>query len=225
MKRVTKLPKKGIFPFYKPIGPSSFDLIRKVRAISGEKKVGHAGTLDPLAEGLLLVACGRQYTKKLSELKDLNKVYEVEIYFGLKTKSDDREFLNTCLPDNARFLFADTIPSEKDIKEYLKKNKGFVLQQPPAFSAIKVKGKRAYALARKGEKVGLKEREVLIKDIDLLSYNFPYLKLKLDVGSGFYVRSFARDIGNFFKIGAYMSALKRLQVGDYKLDEAFDVFI
>ena len=209
--------KEGFFAVYKPKGPSSFWVIAQIRKIIGRSvKVGHAGTLDPLAEGILVVAVGRESTKKISEEVAKEKEYIAEIFLGAESATDDEEGEKTAINK-------DFQPSEEDILRVLPKFKGEIMQRPPIFSAIKVGGKNAYLLARKGKIQELKERKVFIKDIELLEYSYPTIKIKVETGPGVYIRSLARDIGQELKTGAYMSGLVRTRVGDFKIEDAVKV--
>lgn len=218
----------------KQAGPKS-----KVR--SPRPKVGHAGTLDPFATGLLIVLIGKEATKKQDEFMKLDKEYEAVLELGKVSSTGDTEGKITpychsgldpessatskkdsCFHRNDRWEANDKsqFPVRKQIKNILKEFIGQIEQVPPAFSAIKINGKRAYELARKGEKVELKSRKVKIFDIEILDYNFPFLKLKIKCGSGTYIRSLAKDIGGKLGIGAYLTELRRTKIGKYDLKGA-----
>lgn len=209
--------KEGFFAVYKPKGPSSFWVVAKVKKIVGrDKKVGHAGTLDPLAEGVLVIAVGRESTRKISEEVAKEKEYIAEVFLGEESSTDDDE--GTKVEINKIIK-----PGEKDIQEVLEKFKGEIMQKPPIFSAIKVAGKNSYLLARKGQQPDLKERPVIIKEIELISYDYPILKIRVVTGPGVYIRSLSRDIGRELKTGAYMYSLIRIRVGSFKSEDAVRV--
>lgn len=209
--------KEGFFAVYKPKGPSSFWVIAQIRKIVGRNvKVGHAGTLDPLAEGVLVVAVGRESTKKISSEVNKEKEYIAEVFLGAESTTDDDEGEKTVINKDIR-------PNKDDILRVLPKFKGEIMQRPPIFSAIKVGGKNAYLLARKGKIQELKERKVFIKDIELLEYSYPIIKIKVETGPGVYIRSLARDIGRELKTGAYMSGLVRTRVGEFTVKDVVKV--
>jgi tRNA pseudouridine55 synthase len=209
-----KLFGSGIFAVYKPKGPSSFDIIRKLKKQLGEKRIGHAGTLDPLASGILVVAVGRENTKKLPREVKKEKEYVAEIKLGEMSTTDDGE------GEKQKIAFGKK-PNREELEAALKKFIGKIKQTPPAFSAVKVKGRRAYSMARKGERLELAPREVMIKSIELLSFNFPLLKLRVVTGPGVYIRSLTRDIGEALGAGAYLANLERVRVGEFTKDDAF----
>ena len=202
----------NIFAVYKPKGPTSFDVVKKVRALTGAKKVGHAGTLDPLAEGVLVIAVG-DATKRIHEVVAKEKEYEATVRLGVVSRTDDEE-------GEKEDIAAAKIPSEKDIADILKKFTGKISQVPPAYSAIKVKGKAAYRYARGGKPLSLAAREVFIKSILLVRYEWPFLELKITTGPGAYIRALARDIGEALGTGGYMAALKRTRVGEFTATHA-----
>ena len=201
-------------------GPTSHDIVDKVRKIAGKKKVGHAGTLDPMATGLLIIAVGRSSTKKLGTLtKDTSKTYLAEIFLGEERETHDAE--GKVVKENKDFPRPDKVLVETLLDEF----KGEIEQLPPKYSAIKVGGKKAYDLARKGKEVKLKKRKVTIYDIRPISYNYPILKVKLEVSAGTYIRAFARDLGKEIGSGAYLKNLKRTKIGKYSVKEAVRVDI
>ncbi len=210
----------GILLINKPKGWTSFDVVAKVRGMvkkeTGVKrsKVGHAGTLDPLATGLLVVLVGA-YCKRAQEYSKQDKVYNVELTLGQTSTTDDDEGEKTDI--------SDYVPTQEQIEIVLESFKGEIDQVPPIFSAIKVDGKRAYKLAREGKDVALASRKVTIYDISNMSYVYPKLSFGVEVSSGTYIRSLARDIGEKLEIGAYMSALTRTSVGSFTLTSAHDI--
>jgi tRNA pseudouridine55 synthase len=206
---------QGLFLINKPRGRSSFSVVAQVRRVSGIKKVGHAGTLDPEAEGLLLVLVGKDFTKLAENYSKLDKTYEFEIKLGENSTTDDEE--------GEKSKVTDTKPTKAQITSVIAGLIGEVTQTPPIYSAIKVGGQRAYKLARKGEKVDLPSRKVTIKNFEILSYEYPLVKLSADVSSGTYIRSLARTIGEKLGTGAYCTQIVRTRIGQYKLVDALTV--
>lgn len=198
----------------KPKGISSFDVIRRLRQKIGRKKMGHAGTLDPLATGLLIVAVGNA-TKELSKYMGLPKEYEVLVEFGKTSDTYD-----AC----GKITECDLKPVERaEFEKVLTRFIGFVSQVPPIHSAIKVNGKRAYELARKGQKVVLKPRTVEIKGIEILGWRWPFVDLQVKCGRGVYVRSLAHDIGQVLGVGGYVKELRRTAIGDFRVEDAMKI--
>ena len=213
---------KNILFINKPAGPTSHDIVDKVRRLTGERRVGHAGTLDPFAEGLLIVLVGREATKRQSEFMKLTKEYIATLHLGAETDTQDL----TGKPIKSKFpppKNNSQIPSLKTVQSILKNFKGEIDQVPPVYSAIKIKGKKAYELARRGEKVELKPRKIKIYDIKILDYKWPLLELKIKCSSGTYIRSLARDIGRTLNTGAYLEKLVRTKIGRYKLKDAINI--
>lgn len=200
----------------KPTGISSFGVVARVRRYltkqAGHKiKVGHCGTLDPFATGLLILVSGKN-TKRAGEFSGLNKEYEATIYLGARSSTGD--------PEGEIEQVSDRQPSLSEIKKVISEFVGKVTQTPPVFSAIKINGRRAYQLARKGRKIDMPSRQVTIYDINIESYIYPYLVIKTKVSSGTYIRSLAQDIGEALGVGAYTTQLRRLSVGEYSVSEA-----
>jgi len=204
---------QGIFPVYKPAGLTSHDVIDRLRRKTGIKKIGHAGTLDPLAKGVLVVAVGRQATKQLGDIVAKEKEYLATVRFGQNSSTDDEEGKKTKIKYHK-------IPENKDIIKALAKFKGMISQKPPIYSAIKVKGRAAYKYARKGKTLDLKIRKVNIYDIEVLKYRWPDLQLKIICGAGVYIRSIARDLGEVLGVGGYLYELERTRVGDFTKQKA-----
>jgi tRNA pseudouridine55 synthase len=199
-------------------GSTSHDVVDKVREITGVRKVGHAGTLDPNATGLLIVGVGRESTKELGNLaKDTKKTYEAEIVLGEERDTDDLE--GVVIARTKDFI----PPGVKEVKNLLKKFEGEKIQKPPSYSAIKVKGERAYELARKGKEVKLKPRQVYIYSIKLEKYTYPCLEITATVSSGTYIRALARDIGLMLGCGGYLRNLRRTEIGSYYVRNAIKV--
>lgn len=204
---------KDIFAVYKPKGPTSNQILTKIRKRTGVKKVGHAGTLDPLAQGILVVGVGRAATKQLGTIVAKEKEYLATIRLGYTSTTDDNEGQKEKIQDITRPLLVH-------VKNTLKQFKGEIDQVPPIYSAIKIKGQEAYKLARKGKEVKMKSRKALIKKISLISYKYPYLKIEVVTGPGVYIRSLARDIGQVLGTGGYLSSLERTRVGRFTKNKA-----
>ena len=200
---------------WKPKGPTSNDVVQDVKRITGGKKVGHAGTLDPLAEGVLVIGIGREGTKNLSVEVKKEKEYLAKVKLGETSITDDEEGEKTAVSDKK--------PDKADITDIMRKFIGKIKQVPPIYSAIKVSGKEAYKFARQGEKPVLLERDADIKEIEVLSYEWPYLELRVVTGPGVYIRALARDIGKELGVGGYLAGLKRTRVGDFTADEALNL--
>jgi tRNA pseudouridine55 synthase len=219
--------KKSIFEegqvllFNKPLYWTSFDLVNKVRIMIrsafGIKKikVGHAGTLDPLATGLLIICTGRA-TKKIDEFRDLDKEYVATFHLGETTPSFDLE------TETDNQYPTDHI-SEELVRETLVSFLGEQKQLPPMYSAKLIAGKRAYEFARKGIQKELEPVTVFFREIELLSFGVPETKIRLVCSKGTYIRSFARDFGLALKSGSYLSALERTAIGSYRVSEAYDL--
>ena len=205
-----------ILPIFKPKGPTSFQIIAQIKKITGIKKVGHAGTLDPLAEGVLVVGIGRESTRKLFAELEKEEEYEVLIELGKTSTTDDEEGEKTIWK-------VSKVPEESEVSEALKQFIGEIWQMPPVYSSVKRGGVRAYEDARKGRKVLLGKRQVLIKEITILDYNWPLLKLNVVTGPGVYIRSLARELGEALKVGGYVKELKRTRVGEFGLKDCLRV--
>lgn len=209
----------GILLIDKPSGWSSFDVVAKVRGTlkreTGKKiKVGHTGTLDPLATGLMIIVVG-SYCKRAQEFSKLDKTYEVTMKLGIASTTGDEEGEKTEVSDRQ--------PAESEITEVLQSFVGDSMQVPPIFSAIKINGKRAYKSARAGQEVVIEPRPIHVSDIVLKNYEYPLVTFSADVGSGTYIRSLVRDIGDSLGTGAYMPALRRTVVGDFSITHAISL--
>lgn len=199
----------------KPKGITSHDVVDRVRRITGEQRVGHGGTLDPNATGLLVVGVGRDATKQLGEVtKNMPKEYEAEIILGEERSTDDREGEIVHIGRVSKEI------TENDIKEILSSFKGEQEQVPPAFSAIKQKGKKAYELARKGKEVHLEPRTITVYDAELVEFKYPKLKVIFNVSAGTYIRALARDIGRKLETYGYLNNLRRTKIGKYSIEKA-----
>jgi len=202
---------QGIHSIYKPSGPSSHQIINELRKITQIKTIGHAGTLDPMARGILVVGIGRWASQKLWQKNSpaqKEKEYLAKIKLGEKSNTDDKT-------GQIKKLKKLDKPNINQIKNTLKNFEGEIKQKPPDFSAIKIKGQRAYKKSLKGEKLKLKKRKVFIKEIKLLNYHWPFLELKVLTGPGVYIRSLARDIGQKLETAGLLHNLERTRVGKF----------
>ncbi len=194
---------------------TSFDVVKKIRNIIKCKKVGHAGTLDPLATGLLIVCTGKN-TKKINEIQAKDKVYYGEFILGKTTPSHDleTEFNSTREINNL---------SEKEIYNAAKHFTGEHLQRPPKYSAVKISGKRAYEYARENEEIKIKEKKITIFSLDIININLPNISFEISCTKGTYIRSLARDFGNYLGCGAVLSKLRRLKIGEFEVKNALRI--
>ncbi len=199
----------------KPLRWTSFDVIRKIRHLIKVKKVGHAGTLDPLATGLLIICTGK-FTKKINEYMAREKEYTGTFTLGATTPTYDLE----SKPENFKSL--ENISEEK-IKTAVKSFLGEIMQVPPAHSAIKLEGKRVYELARKGKEVKLEPRKVFIKEFEIIAIELPVVHFRVVCSTGTYIRSLANDLGEALTCGAYLSSLRRTRIGEFKIEDAFSM--
>jgi len=202
---------------YKPYGWTSHDVVDRVRKLTGVKKVGHAGTLDPLASGVLIVAIGREATKQLDTYADLSKQYEVTISLKAFSETDDAE--GPLYPTNIY-----RIPTRDDVEDALQSFVGEQEQTPPKYSSVKVHGTPRHKAARTGEsEISLPKRNVIIYRTQPLWYQWPYIAVEIACSKGTYVRSIARDLGYKLNTGGYVYELVRTAVGPYTLEDAYDV--
>lgn len=200
----------------KPKGWSSFDVVKYLRKCVDLKKVGHAGTLDPMATGLLIVCCGRA-TKSIEQIQQLPKEYLAEVTFGAATPSYDAE---TEVEETAS---CDHL-TRRMVEDLLKEQyTGVIEQVPPMYSALKYGGKPLYKLARKGKKVERKPRRVTIHDAEVMEFDLPVLKIKVKCGKGTYIRSLAHDLGVRLDTLAHLTALERTAIGKYLNTEALTI--
>ena len=209
----------GFLLINKPEGPTSHDIVDVVRKTLSEKKVGHLGTLDPAASGLLVLAVGAKALKVVELFNSLSKEYMAEIIFGSTSRTYDREGpieefrRNAGVPD----------PDVSTIQEAIRSRFiGRIDQVPPQASAVKIGGERAYRKMRQGRSVELKARSVEISACTIVSYAYPKLSLSVACGSGTYIRSLANDLGAALRVGGYLSSLKRTMVGDWSVDDAVE---
>lgn len=219
--KISSFEEGQVLLFDKPLYWTSFDLVNKVRIIIKSNlglkkiKIGHAGTLDPLASGLMIICTGKA-TKRIEEFRDLDKEYIATIHFGETTPSYDLE-----TEINGRF------PVEQISKNLVITTlKGFLGEQkqvPPVHSAKMINGKRAYEFARKGIQKEMNPVTVFFRELELLSYGIPDIRIRILCSKGTYIRSFARDFGEALGSGAYLSSLERTSVGPYLLKNAFSL--
>jgi tRNA pseudouridine55 synthase len=196
---------------HKPLGISSFDVIRVLRRQTGVRKIGHAGTLDPLATGLMLMLFGSA-CKQAERLTKLDKRYIADITLGSESTTGDNE--------GKKLPVSDRVPSKSEVENALVQLTGQITQTPSMYSAIKINGKEAYKRARAGETVVMPSRQVTIHENVLINYEYPTMSLSSKVSSGTYMRTLAQDLGKLLGTGAYLSGLMRTEVGDYSLDNA-----
>jgi len=216
MKHYVKNIKEGLLVINKPSGPTSHDIIDYLRKLTGIKKIGHAGTLDPFASGVLIVAIGRKYTKQISKFVKLDKKYIAKLHLGAESDTYDREGKIALVKNSIK-------PDIKKIKSVLKEFLGKQEQIPPMFSAKKYKGKKLYELARQGIEIKRKPVKINIYDLKLLDYSWPFLTIKVHCSSGTYIRSLAYDIGKKLGCGAYLEELERIAVGNFTIKKAIKI--
>ncbi|MEL6606651.1 MAG: tRNA pseudouridine(55) synthase TruB [Bacteroidota bacterium] len=211
----SKLQEGMVLAINKPLRWTSFDVIKKLRVVLPVRKLGHAGTLDPLATGLLLVCTGK-HTKRINEYQDLEKVYTGEMVLGKTTPSID---LETSFDSEKPYKHV----TEEEIHQLAATFEGPIQQVPPAYSAIKSQGKRAYKMVRKGQEVTLAAREVFVRSFTIASIKLPHIEFEITCGKGTYIRSLVRDLGEQLGTGAYLSRLCRTHIGDFRLEDAYEV--
>ncbi len=232
----------------KPVGPTSHDIVDRVRRATGERRVGHAGTLDPFASGLLIIGVGRESTRELGTFLGMDKEYEATFVLGGESDTDDLTGKITPMP----FPIPPSLGGgsqgggiEEKIKNAMKKFVGEIEQIPPAYSAIKIKGKKMYEAAREGKPLEVKARTVKIYGYDLIPFetdsSIPFvgarhgapqrtdepnefetleLRVRIRCSSGTYIRALARDLGRALGTGGYVSELRRTKIGEYKIEDA-----
>lgn len=209
---MTVQPEDLVILINKPLKWTSFDVVNRLRHILKMKKIGHAGTLDPLATGLLIICTGKM-TKQINTFQDQEKEYTGTFVIGSTTASHDLETEVQPGGDYSKI-------SENEIRQAIDKLTGIIQQIPPIHSAIKVDGKRAYALARKGRDVELKPREVVISKFEVTSIRLPEIDFRIVCSKGTYIRSLARDMGEILGVGAYLSSLCRTRIGAYSIQDS-----
>ena len=212
----------GFFLIDKPKHVNSFYVVRSLRKVLNMKRIGYAGTLDPLASGLMIVAVG-EATKLLFDLEQTDKVYEVAIKLGEVSETYDAEGPIHAFKDREISEIINP-PSRKQIEEILKKDfSGEQMQIPPRYSAVKIQGKHAYELARKGKEVNIPSKKVVFYDIQIFSYEYPFLRCSVHCSAGTYIRSFAHDLGQKLDCGGYVQELRRTKIGPHLVDDAIEL--
>lgn len=199
----------------KPLKWTSFDVVRKVRNLVKIKKVGHAGTLDPLATGLLIICTGK-FTKRINEFMAQEKEYTGSFTLGATTPTYDLE------SEPVNFKSFDHL-TEEEIKKATSQFTGEIMQVPPAHSAIKQQGKRVYELARQGKEVVLEPRKLLISEFEITNIALPVVQFRVVCSTGTYIRSLAHDFGQALGCGAYLSSLCRTRIGEFKNEDALSI--
>ncbi len=202
----------GFLNIYKPVGMTSHDVVARLRKITGIKQIGHTGTLDPFAEGVLPVCIGK--ATRLIEFLDDDKEYLATVQFGVSTTTYDKE--------GEPVFTSDKKVSVEDIQNILGNFRGEILQMPPAYSAIKVKGKKLYEYARKGEKVEVQPRKVTIKNIEIRAFDedLQRVEILIKCSKGTYIRSIAHDMGELLGCGAHLIRLIRTQAGKFRIENS-----
>jgi tRNA pseudouridine55 synthase len=211
---------QGLLLVDKPAGWTSFDVVNYVRRIvataEGKKpksiKVGHTGTLDPFATGLLVLLIGKDYTRRAGEFSKLNKTYAVTVRLGYTSSTGD--------PEGEIAAVSDTVPDWEALQGAVEQFRGLITQVPPAYSAIKVGGQRAYKLARAGKEVILEPRPATIHRLEIVDYTYPETHLIASASSGTYIRTLVEDLGRALGTGAYTTQLRRTTVGPFMVKEA-----
>ena len=208
----------GFLLINKPRGPTSHDVVAIVRKSFGEGKIGHLGTLDPLADGLMVLAVGSKALKVVELFGKLGKTYIAELTLGATSTTYDAEGMITATTLKAGWQAPDDASRIQALID--DRFLGKISQVPPAYSALHVGGERAYRKAMRGEHVEMKARETTIGACKVLEYKYPLLKLSVDCSSGTYIRSLAHDLGESMRCGAYLSALRRTKVGEWDISKA-----
>lgn len=214
-----QIPEDGMVLVDKPAGITSFGVVARVRRrlseqIGKKAKVGHTGTLDPFATGLMLIVTGKECRNAMNYSK-LDKEYEATIILGQTSSTGD--------PEGEITSVSDIQPTRAQVEAALAQFTGEITQRPPMFSAIKINGRRAYDLARKGEVVEMPERQVTIYSLELIDYAYPAIRIRTHVSSGTYIRTLAEDIGSALETGAYCSKLRRTKVAEFSVADATPV--
>jgi tRNA pseudouridine55 synthase len=200
----------------KPAGITSFGVVARVRRVLSQQlgkkaKVGHTGTLDPFATGLMIIVTGKE-CRNAGDYSKLDKEYEATITLGVTSTTGD--------PEGELTQISTDVPTLDAVQAALQQFTGEITQRPPIYSAIKINGRRAYDLARKGEVFEMPERQVTVFSLDLIEYAYPEIKIRVHVSSGTYIRTLAQDIGAVLETGAYCSQLRRTKVAEYQITEA-----
>lgn len=209
----------GMLLVDKPAGITSFGVVARVRRqlsqrLGKKAKVGHTGTLDPFATGLMIIVTGKE-CRNAGNYSKLDKEYEATITLGVTSSTGD--------PEGELTQVSTQQPTKEAVEAALKQFVGEITQRPPMFSAIKINGRRAYDLARKGEVVEMPERQVTIYSLELLDYTYPEIRIRVHVSSGTYIRTLAEDLGKVLETGAYCSELRRTKVGEWSIEGALAI--
>jgi tRNA pseudouridine55 synthase len=204
---------QGILLVNKPQGITSFSLIRSLRRLTGIKKIGHAGTLDPFATGVMIILIGRDYTRLSDKLLLQEKEYLATVSLGVTTDTYD------C--DGKVVARSKKIPTQDEVDQAISRFQGEIEQIPPMYSAKKIRGKRLYELARKGETVERSPAKVNLQT-EILSYSYPSIKLQVSCSKGTYIRSIAHEVGQLLGCGAHLSKLNRTRSGAFCLEKCLD---
>jgi len=199
----------------KDIGWTSFDVVAKLRGITKIKKIGHAGTLDPLATGLLIICLGKA-TKTIDSYQNLGKMYQGDIRLGATTKTDDSE-------GEEENIITELNYTDEEIINVINSFIGEIEQIPPMFSAKKVNGQKLYELARKNKIIELKPSIINIYNINIKKIDLPFVSIEVECAKGTYIRALARDIGRKLGCGGYLSKLRRIAIGEYNVDTALTI--
>ena len=200
----------------KPAGITSFGVVARVRRrlsqhLGKKAKVGHTGTLDPFATGLMIIVTGKE-CRNAGNYSKLDKEYEATIRLGQTSTTGD--------PEGELTNISDRQPSKEEVIAALKQFEGEITQRPPIYSAIKINGRRAYDLARKGEVVEMPTRQVTVYRLELIDYTYPEIRIRVHVSSGTYIRTIAQDIGDVLEVGAYCSELRRTKIAEWSVEDA-----
>ncbi|HWT40919.1 MAG TPA: tRNA pseudouridine(55) synthase TruB [Dongiaceae bacterium] len=219
MDKQTLLPENGAVLVDKPAGITSFGVVARIRRrlseqIGKKAKVGHTGTLDPFATGLMIIVTGKECRNAMQYSK-LDKVYEATIRLGQTSTTGD--------PEGELTAISGDQPTLAEVQTALEQFQGEITQTPPMFSAIKINGRRAYDLARKGETVEIPQRTVTIYSLQILDYAYPDIRIRVHVSSGTYIRTLAEDIGKALRTGAYCAELRRTKVGEWDIAGALPI--
>lgn len=210
----------GVILVDKPAGMTSFGVVARIRrylsnnqsdGVRKKVKVGHTGTLDPFATGLMIIVTGKE-CKNAGNYSKMDKVYEATVVLGKNSSTGD--------PEGELTDISEKVPEIDEINSVLEKFKGEITQIPPIYSAIKINGHRAYDLARAGKEIDMPKRQVNIYELDLLDYNYPFVAIRASVSSGTYIRTLAEDIGKELGVGAYCKELRRISIGEWDIKEA-----
>lgn len=209
--------KHGFLLIDKPTGVTSHDIVAQMRRVLSEKKIGHLGTLDPAASGLLVLAVGAKALKVVEFFKDLSKEYIATVRFGAVSTTYDREGVIEEIASKPGWVVPDAVQVTNSIRSHFT---GEIEQVPPIYSAVHVGGERAYKRARQGKEVSIPARTVQIDECNILSYDYPTLSLNVVCSSGTYIRSLAHDLGCKLRCGGYLEALRRTKVGEWSVEFA-----